>query len=373
MTSAAANNPQSLLGVTLAGVYTLDKVLNEGRHGALFDARHVRTGVRYAVRLVRGDSARRSALIEHLKRVAGLCHPHLIGPVELLVLPDEQVVIATPFLPGQDLNQRIAARGKLSSAEGQAMMRQLASALHALQLAGTCHGNLSATNVFFCRHDDMAADSPLADGKGTHRLVLIDAGLSILDGNQPSSADDQRALGRMMSSFVSDLSPACKQVLDRTQEANPDSRYRTIADLWRFFDEASGSKPGATGKAAVRAVATTVVPTLKYDPQAAGKRRRMYALGGAGALGLVVVALVALLAGRKPSPPPSPPSPSESSPSTASGASPDKPEASAAKPAAQPDSKLDDKSDAKSDAKPDETAGEGKPGKGKKKKGKKGK
>lgn len=371
MTSAAANNPQALLGVTLAGVYTLDKLLNEGRHGALFDARHARTGVRYAVRLLRADSARRDALVEHLRRVAGLVHPHLVSPVEVQVLPDEQLVIATPYLPGQDLNQRIAARGKLSSAEGQAMMRQLASALHALQLAGTCHGNLSATNVFFCRYDDLAVDSPLADGKGTHRLVLIDAGLSILEGGKPTSADDQRALGRMMSSFVSDLSPATKQVLERTQEANPDSRYRSIADLWRFFDEAGGSKAGAAGTPKVRAVATTVVPQIKFDPRAGSKQRRMYALGGAAALGLVVVAIAAMVIGRKADPPPSLPT---SPPAATSPDSP--PRADEAKPASK----------AADEAKPETTpekagdsaeAGDGrtdsKAGKPKKKKGKKGK
>jgi serine/threonine protein kinase len=366
MTSAAANNPQSLLGVTLAGLYTLDKVLNEGRHGALFDARHARTGVRYAVRLVRSDSARASALSEHLKRVAAVVHPHLIAPVEVQVLPDEQLVIATPFLPGQDLNQRIAARGKLSSAEGQAMMRQLASALHALQLAGTCHGNLSATNVFFCRYDDLAVDSPLADGKGTHRLVLIDPGLSILDGNRPTSADDQRGLGRMMSSFVSDLSPATKQVLERTQEANPDSRYRTIADLWRFFDEASGSKPGAGGKSQVRAVATTVVPTLKFDPKAGSKQRRMYALGGAAALGLLVVAIAAMLIGRKPSPPPLPPPAAETSPS---------PEAKPSSEKAAPETKVEAPGEGAGEAAAADSDGRGesKPAKSKKKKSKKGK
>jgi len=368
MTSAAANNPQSLVGVTLAGVYALDRLLNEARHGALFDARHVRTGVRYAVRLVRTDAARRTALVDHLKKLATVIHPHLIVPHEIQVLPDEQLVIATPFLPGQDLNQRIAARGKLSSAEGQAVMRQLASALHALQQAGSSHGNLSATNVFFCRHDDLAVDSPLSDGKGTHRVVLIDAGLSILDGNTPSSADDQRALGRMINAFVSDLAPGVRHVLERTQEANPDSRYRSIADLWRFFDEASSAKNGPAAKP-VRAVATTVVPSLKFHPKAGGQRRRLYILGSAAALGLVVVAVVAILAGRKPRPPAeyygtSPSVPTEPARVDAG--------TSAGNPGTGKETAMQDSDPASAPAGSDEASTEPKPGKGsKKKKGKK--
>jgi len=375
MTSAAANNPQSLVGATLAGVYRLDRLLNEARHGALFDARHVRTGVRYAVRLVRADTARRNALVEHLKKVAAVVHPNLVAPHEILVLPDEQVVIATPFLPGQDLNQRIASRGKLSSTEGQAMMRQLASVLHALQQAGTAHGNLSATNVYFCRHDDLAVDSPLSDGKGTHRVVVIDAGLSILDGNTPRSADDQRALGRLMNAFVSDLLPGVRQLLARTQEANPDSRYRSIADLWRFFDEASSNKAGQPGKGQVRAVATTVVPTLKFDPQAGSKQRRAYALGGAAALGLVLVAVVAIVAGRKPSPVPTP-DPATSSPVAAPTAGKDTAEKdapakdSAAAEAAGKEAAGKEAKPAETSPTPDPTA-DPKGGKAKKKKGKK--
>lgn len=375
MTSAAANNPQSLVGVTLAGVYTLDRLLNDARHGALFDARHVRTGVRYAVRLIRSDGARRNALVEHLKKVAAVVHPHCVPPHEVQVLPDEQLVVATPFLPGQDLNQRIAARGKLSSAEGQTMMRQLASALHALQQAGICHGNLTATNVFFCRHDDLAVDTPLSDGKGTHRVVLIDAGLSILDNNAPSTADDQRALGRMMNAFVSDLSPGVRQVLERTQEANPDSRYRSIADLWRFFDEASGNKAGPTGKAPGRAVATTVVPLVKFDPKAGRSQRRAYILGAAAALGLILVAVVALLAGRKPPRPLSyDPAMTSTSPGEAGSKDPTGKEPTGKDSPAGAAAKGEDATQAADAAGPSPTpdaAGDSKPSKGKKKKGKK--
>lgn len=377
MTSAAANNPQALLGATLAGVYSLDRLLNEGRHGALFDARHVRTGARYAVRLLRADAARRTALTEHLKKVAAIVHPHLQAPHEVQVLPDDQLLIATPFLPGQDLNQRVAARGKLSNTEGQALMRQIASALHAMQLAGTAHGNMSATNVFFCRHDDLAVDSPLSDGKGTYRLVLIDPGLSTLDGNTPSVGDDQRALGRMINAFVADLSPSVRQVLERAQEPNPDARFRTIADFWRFFDEANNAKPGTGPRAAGRAVATTVVPSLKFDPKAIAERRRPYILGGAAALGVVVVAVVALLAGRKPTGPAAPLSTGDSTGIAADSAGKD---AGASDPKAAADSGSKDPTgkpagtakadDAAPDAAPDAPV-DPKAGKGKKKKGKK--
>ena len=159
----------------------------------------------------------------------------------------------------RDLNQRIAARGKLKQRRGAGddAAAGLGPACTS-QVAGTCHGNLSATNVFFCRCDDLAVDSPLSDGKGNTRLVLIDAGLTILDGNQPSSADDQRALGRMLSSFVSDLSPATKQVLSERGKRTPTRAIAPSPICGASSMKQMGNKPGPGGKSQVRVVATTV-------------------------------------------------------------------------------------------------------------------
>src|SRR5262245_9806458 len=137
-----AQNPQSLIGSTVGNTYVLDRVIGQGRHGALFEARHARLGSRCVVRLIRSDAPRRHALLTILSKHATLSHPNLNPPFDVIVLPDDQIVLASELLAGQDLNQRIAAVGKLTASEGVVMLRQASAALHALHQKGLSHGNL---------------------------------------------------------------------------------------------------------------------------------------------------------------------------------------------------------------------------------------
>lgn len=295
MNSAANDNPQSLLGNTLGNSYVFDRILGQGRHGTLFDARHARLGSRFAVRVVRTDTQRRNALLAMLSQHGSLSHPHLNPPRDLMILPDDQLLLASPLLPGQDLNQRVAQHGKLTASEGLVVLRQAVAALHALHQKGLCHGNLNASNLYFTRYDDVSIENALGDSKGSHIVQLIDPGLSLLDGTQATAFDDQRALGRMMLAFVADLSSAQRRILERTQDGRPEARYPNMAELWRTFQK---TIPGLKGEAAqAGSIATTMIP--KVEMRRAGLRRRAYVVVGAGLLGLLAIAVVAGVSGRK--------------------------------------------------------------------------
>lgn len=306
MSSAAPQNPQGLVGTTVGNTYVLERIIGQGRHGALFEARHSRLSCRCAVRIIRTDSNRRSNLLGALSRQGGMTHPHLNPPRDVLVLPEDQLLIASPFLNGQDLNQRIAARGKLTAIEGVLMLRQAASALHALHQQSLTHGNLTATNVFFVKFDDVSVENALSDGKNSQCVHIIDAGLGLLENNTATPAEDQRNLGRIMLAFVADLSPEQRQILERTQDARPESRFPSIADLWRAFEESKSSRNQA---AMARSVATAMVAHVK-GPVARPVNRRIYMIGAAAAVGLVAVASIAVIGTRKAPPIPQlPPTP----------------------------------------------------------------
>jgi serine/threonine protein kinase len=300
MSSASPQNPQGLVGTTVGNSYILERVLGQGRHGALFEARHSRLACRFAVRIIHLDGNKRSNLLGALSRQGGMTHPHLNPPRDVMVLPEDQLLIASPLLNGQDLNQRVAARGKLTATEGVVMMRQAASGLHALHQQSLTHGNLTATNVFFVRFDDVSVENALGDGKGSQGVQLIDGGLALIDGNNATPADDQRSLGRIILAFVADLSAEQRQVLERTQEARPEARFASVSELWRAFDEAKGSRSQSVR---ARSVATDMVAHVK-GPRRRPPPRRTLILGGAAALGLVTVAAVIAIGSRKPPPPP---------------------------------------------------------------------
>lgn len=300
MSSAAPQNPQGMVGTTVGNSYLLERVIGQGRHGALFEARHTRLSCRCAVRIIKTDSNRRSNLLGALSRQGGMTHPHLNPPRDVMVLPDEQLLIASPLLNGQDLNQRIAARGKLTAKEGVLMLRQAASALHAMHQQSLTHGNLTATNVFFVKYDDVSVENALSDGKSSQCVHVIDAGLGLLENNSATPAEDQRNLGRIMIAFVADLSPEQRQVLERTQDSRPESRFPNMADFWRAFDESAASRGQA---AQARSVATTRVALVK-GPAPRVISRRTYLIGAAAAASLVAVTGVAILGTRKSAPPP---------------------------------------------------------------------
>lgn len=310
MSSASAQHLQALVGTTVGNSYTLDRVLGQGRHGAIIEARNVRLGQRCIVRMIRTDATRRTALLQALGQHSALAHPHLSPPRDVMTLPDEQLLLASPFLTGQDLNQRVAAGGKLTASEGVVMLRQASSALHALHQKGLVHGNLTASNVFFTKYDDVSVDNALGDSKGSSVVQLIDAGLQLLDNQKVTPADDQRALGRLVQSFVSDLSSAERKVLERTQDARPEARFPSVAELWRAFEAARGQGKGAkAGTEAEKSgsIATMAVPQIRMTKR--GAKTRLYVLIGAAALAVCVVgAMILGISTRKqPTPPPPPP------------------------------------------------------------------
>lgn len=277
--SGRPGNPQALVGSTLGNTFVLDKVIGQGAHGVLYEGRHLRLGYRCAVRVLHLDANRREALLTWISRYAQVSHPSLVPPREAIALPDEVVVLGTPLLPGQDLNQRVAAHGKLTLAEGGALFRQLCGALHALHQRGLSHGAVTPSNVFFTRFDDVAIDSALGDSKGMQIVQLIDMGLTTLEGGAgPAPADDQKALGRLMLSFVSDLSPSQRKVLEKSQEVRPESRYASMQEMWQAYDSARGRKAQA-------AQSTALVQQIRVQP----KRTPVWLYGVLAAL--VVIAL----------------------------------------------------------------------------------
>jgi serine/threonine protein kinase len=354
MSSPSAQHLKALVGSTVGNSYALERVLGQGRHGALIEARNVRLGQRCLVRMLRADAAKRTALLTALGQHSSVAHPNLSPPRDAVTLPDEQLLLASPLLTGQDLNQRIAAGGKLSASEGVLMMRQIASALHALHQKGLCHGNLTASNVFFTKYDDVTVDNALGDSKGSNIVQLIDAGLSILDGQAQTASDDQRSLGRLVQAFVSDLSSEQRKILERTQDAKPEARFASVVELWRAF-EGAGTRKQGTHPERSGSIATTMVPQIRMTRR--GLQMRRYGPIGAAAIAVVIVAAMVLSVLTRKSPPPATPPPVAAPVSEPpKGTPPSEPEKPAV--AAEP---TDDSAD----------AGGEKAGKGKKKKGSK--
>ncbi|HJA28577.1 MAG TPA: protein kinase, partial [Candidatus Olsenella pullicola] len=69
--------------------------------------------------------------------------PHVIATYEM---PDEFVVVCN-FVPGENLEQLLSARGRLSEKDAARLVAQLCEAVAALHAHGIIHRDISPTNV----------------------------------------------------------------------------------------------------------------------------------------------------------------------------------------------------------------------------------
>ena len=238
----SSGNMQALVGTTQGNTYTLDRLLHEGRHGALFEAKQIRLGYRCAVRLLTIDPAQRKPLLAALSQQAQLHHPALIAAIDTMLLPEDRLLIATPLLTGQDLAARVAGQGKLSLSEGLLVLRAVAGALYALHQRGLCHGGLHARNVFLARFEDVTVDGALGGGQGNQRVCLIDGGLYLASGGSASAADDQAALAKIIADTVSDVPPSLQAVLAQAQRPSANQRFQSMQALWLAAETSQGRK-----------------------------------------------------------------------------------------------------------------------------------
>ncbi len=287
-------NVQALVGSTQGNTYTLERLIHEGGHGALFEAKQIRLGYRCAVRLLSLDPAQRKPLLGALSQQSQIHHPGLMPAVDTMLLGDDKLLIATPLLSGQDLATRVAGQGKLSLAEGLLVLRAMAGALYALHQRGLCHGGLHAKNIFLARFEDVAVDGALGGGQGNLRVCLLDAGLYLAANQQATPADDQAALAKVISDSVSDLPPSLQSILAQAQHPTGSSRFQSLQSLWLAAESSQGRK-------AVAAQPTALVGVLRL-PGSDSRAARWPMLVAAGAF-FVLAAVIAVVGLRRTSAP----------------------------------------------------------------------
>ncbi len=190
MTSSTPSIPtaaESLIGKTLAD-YAVEAKLGSGGFGAVFIGRHLRTGRRYALKVLRPDRAlvspdARQRFRREAEALSSLGH---IGIVQIHDYASENGVdfLVMDLLEGEDLAARLA-RGPLTPARAREIAAQVADALQAAHSREFVHRDLKPANIF------------LAQQTGDQeRAVLLDFGLakSVAEG-APSLTGSAEALG----------------------------------------------------------------------------------------------------------------------------------------------------------------------------------
>jgi serine/threonine-protein kinase len=144
-----------LVGHILAGTYRITGPLGEGGMGRLYEAEHVRTGRRYAVKVILDAWSGRPDLLERFDREARatsrIRSTHVVEVVDVLRTPDGRPCMVCERLEGEDLEKILAQRKKLPLAEAIDLTRQACLGLAAAHEAGVIHRDLKPSNLFLAR------------------------------------------------------------------------------------------------------------------------------------------------------------------------------------------------------------------------------
>ncbi len=176
-TAPASNYPPAVsvlplpswVGRTLKDTWQVEALLGHGGMGAVFRARHLRTGRRYALKIMLSHAEMTAEALHRFEREAtaasALGHPGIVAVHDFDRTPDGAAYLVMDLLDGETLQQRLDRRGMLPWPEARRIALEAGDALASAHEAGLLHRDVKPANLFLAR-----------DRKG-ERVVLLDFGL----------------------------------------------------------------------------------------------------------------------------------------------------------------------------------------------------
>ena len=230
----------ALVGHTL-NQYSVTKKLGEGGMGVVYLAEDTRLGRQVALKALGAHFSRNDERRERLRRearaAAGLSHPG-IATVYALEEIDDQLYIASEYVPGRTLRDEVAA-GPLPQRELLTTAVEIAQALAAAHDQGVIHRDLKPENVI-----------RTSDGK----IKVLDFGLAYVSGGQDATSTRLTEPGSVLGT-PGYISP------EQLRGSNVDSR----TDLFSFgvllYELVSGAHPFSSSNAA-----STIARVLEAEP-----------------------------------------------------------------------------------------------------------
>jgi eukaryotic-like serine/threonine-protein kinase len=165
-----AQNPALAIDHLIAGKYRLTGVLGIGGMAIVYEAIHIVTLRRVAVKLIHRDAIAGGELaLERFLREArapsSIAHPGIIETLDAGELPNGQLYLVLERLDGSDLESALATK-QISVGELFAIAIEVLDALDAAHSCGFVHRDIKPANIF------------LADTRNGRRVKLLDFGIA---------------------------------------------------------------------------------------------------------------------------------------------------------------------------------------------------
>ncbi|MFO0604932.1 MAG: protein kinase [Polyangiales bacterium] len=165
-------------GAVFARRYRLVRRMSAGAMADLYEAEHVNTRRRVALKVLHPEVMEDPTAVERFRREATACadidSEHIVGVIDSDVDPGTgRPFLVMEYLHGRDLAQYIAetwgASAPIPTSQTLLLLRQVASALDKVHAAGIVHRDLKPANLFLVTPDD-----------GPPRVKIVDFGVAKL-------------------------------------------------------------------------------------------------------------------------------------------------------------------------------------------------
>jgi serine/threonine-protein kinase len=171
------------LWTALASQYAIERELGRGGMGAVFLARDVRLDRHVAIKVLpphlAAEDELRDLFLREARTAARLSHPHIV-PVFRADEIAGHPFFAMPFIEGENLAERLSARGPLPPADAVRTLREVAWALAYAHAHGVVHRDVKPENIMLER--------------GSGRSIVTDFGIARVEFG-PVFAQDARIMG----------------------------------------------------------------------------------------------------------------------------------------------------------------------------------
>ncbi|WP_437762844.1 serine/threonine-protein kinase [Sorangium sp. So ce764] len=140
---------------TRAGEYGVVSPIARGGCGAVYEAIHLRTGARVAMKVLHGTLAASPKMVKRFLReievVRLLNHPGIVEIHDAGELADGRPFYVMEHLDGVTLDVLLRQEGRLSPEQALELLEPVCSALDAAHAAGIIHRDVKGSNIFVSR------------------------------------------------------------------------------------------------------------------------------------------------------------------------------------------------------------------------------
>jgi serine/threonine-protein kinase len=177
---------------TLVGAYRIERFIDRGGGGAVYEARHLTEPGRAAIKILHAKLAAIPKMVERFARESQvltlLRHPNIVEVHAIGVLPDRRPFYVMEHVEGTSLHRLFDERGRFSPEEALAILEPVCAALASAHAAGVVHRDIKASNISISRGEPPT-------------IKLLDFGIAKLIGPTPAGSGITSA-GRQIGTFT---------------------------------------------------------------------------------------------------------------------------------------------------------------------------